>query len=445
MMPSPAHAVIPFDLNPYKYDTPSPELSREAAELARTLAAREADILIAATYRPTWLEYYLAARLKSPRTIGVVSGPPPGGLLAVLLKEFDLESPVFETPDDLEFVHEKARYAALAALLPAAPKTAPKWNLTATQTGARDAWLQKLDLKESGYLVCFPFGAVPEKCWPEERFLEVLQTVCSEFRLSPLLIGARGEQDGIARMQRGMACARTFTGDADDLPLLAALLASCRAWVGNDTGPMHLAQAFHKPGVAIFGGGAGRAYSPWAGGAIGFIHPLPCFGCMWDCAFGHGLCVDSIPAPAVLEALARAVIEPAPLPEMRELNLQPEPLVRVIGQAAGRYREAQASRKRRLELLVELKHEADQRLERLEESVRRGEDLAASAAERERAVLELDAALQASQATLEEKQAALEQRDLELAALRAECDRLAAHQNPPAHLGPIDQTAEKQE
>jgi hypothetical protein len=117
----------------------------------------------------------------------------------------------------------------------------------------------------------------------------------------------------------------------------------------------------------------------------------------------------------------------------------------MIGQAAGRYREAQASRKRRLELLVELKHEADQRLERLEESVRRGEDLAASAAERERAVLELDAALQASQATLEEKQAALEQRDLELAALRAECDRLAAHQNPPAHLGPIDQTAEKQE
>jgi ADP-heptose:LPS heptosyltransferase len=447
LMPMPPHATIPLRLNPYLHDAPSPELLSEVNELTGVLAGRRPSILIAGAFHPTWLEWFLAAALRPSRVIAASRQPAPRGLLAVLLKHQGLQTPAFETPGTDSYAHEKDRYAAIAQLLGVDPVPAPPWTLPEEAIAAREQYLSRFGLNPGEYVACFPYGAVAEKCWPAERFHAVLEAVREEHRMPALLIGTRSEEEGISRLQSGLPCARKFIGDSGDLPLVAGLLESCRVWVGNDTGPMHLAQAYRKPGVAVFGGGANAVYGPWAPGALGFIHPLPCFGCLWDCAFGRGFCVESIPVDKVREGLREVLSSPPPRPEMRVLEAVAPEVTTVMDAASARHREAQRSRKNRFNLLVELEHEANERLIRLEASGRRADgldaasaDLRAIAEERAQALLEKEAALTEIRDAAEQRErgmnelnAALQKQNMELEALRRRNEELAAELDLPAH------------
>jgi Glycosyltransferase family 9 (heptosyltransferase) len=146
-----------------------------------------------------------------------------------------------------------------------------------------------------------------------------------------------------------------FVGSPDDLPLEAGILSVAGAYLSNDAGLMHMAQAFDTPGVAIFGGGGEwPAYAPWARGSVGLYHPLPCFGCQWDCFLGRGLCVESIPVEAVVEAIHAVLREPAGEPRRIMVKSAEAPASELIADASAQYREAQADRAARLDIIVEL-------------------------------------------------------------------------------------------
>ena len=81
-----------------------------------------------------------------------------------------------------------------------------------------------------------------------------------------------------------------------------ALLKESRLYVGHDTGAMHIAGAVGRPVVGIFGGGHWPRFRPSARQAVSVVQPLPCFGCNWDCHFGDGPCVKTIPASDVILA-----------------------------------------------------------------------------------------------------------------------------------------------
>ena len=411
LMPSPPHHVIPIRLNSYLHETPTPRLLSELAELCAVLAEIQPSVLLAGDYQATWLTWFLAAFLRPPRSIGYLPEEPPRGLLPCLLDEFSLEPPAFENCGGGTFAHETERYAGLSRQLGVEPLQSPKWALPEDVGLAAADCLRRLELESGNYLACFPFGAVAEKCWPPARFREALDLARAEFGVPVLLLGSRAEEAGIEDLRSSLPTARTFIGDPSDLPVVAGLVAQCRAWFGNDTGPMHLGQAYRRPGVAVFGGGAGTVYSPWTAGVIGLIHPLPCFGCLWDCTFGHGECVESIPVEPVANAI-REVLRAAPAQaEIRTLDFQPAGVMQLIGHAEARYRAAARDRKQRFEVLVELRREADKRLE---SSKRTALELTAGLQElqsvadtRERALIEKDAAMEQMRSIAEERAQAL--------------------------------------
>jgi ADP-heptose:LPS heptosyltransferase len=59
-------------------------------------------------------------------------------------------------------------------------------------------------------------------------------------------------------------CAVDVTGL--DLKELVALIAHSSIFIGNDSGPMHIAAAFARPIVAMFGGSNPTVWSPWTPG-----------------------------------------------------------------------------------------------------------------------------------------------------------------------------------
>src|SRR5262249_30200963 len=51
-----------------------------------------------------------------------------------------------------------------------------------------------------------------------------------------------------------------------NLKELVALISRCAVFIGNDSGPMHIAAAFARPLIAIFGSSDPAVWSPWTRG-----------------------------------------------------------------------------------------------------------------------------------------------------------------------------------
>lgn len=95
------------------------------------------------------------------------------------------------------------------------------------------------------------------------------------------------------------------------LPELAAVVARCDRFVGNDTGPMHLACAVGTPVVSIFGPSNDVMYGAWAPRATTLTNPVYCRPCLKDGLYVFApdcvhQCMTGL-APARVSAALRAL------------------------------------------------------------------------------------------------------------------------------------------
>ena len=132
------------------------------------------------------------------------------------------------------------------------------------------------------YAVLHPVASKPDKTWPAECFLTVARHLYDDFGLEPIFIGGRGDDLSAFRAYP------TLVG----LPLtnIKALLARAMLFVGNDSGPAHMAAAFGVPVVVMFGASDPVIWAPWRTTSEVLTHP-------------DG--IASIPVHDVLAALGR--------------------------------------------------------------------------------------------------------------------------------------------
>lgn len=95
--------------------------------------------------------------------------------------------------------------------------------------------------------VIHPFAGSRKKCWPLENFKELARRLAERM---PVKWCAGPEED--------LGGAERFT----DLYELACWLASARVFIGNDSGPAHLAAAAGTPVVALFGASDHHVWAP---------------------------------------------------------------------------------------------------------------------------------------------------------------------------------------
>jgi lipopolysaccharide heptosyltransferase I len=110
--------------------------------------------------------------------------------------------------------------------------------------------IRKLLGNIKAYIVIVPSARWVTKRWPAEHFAELI----SRIPLPCVISGSRSDreisQNIISSLHDKKAidlCGRT------DLKELTALIAGAKAVVTNDSGPMHIAAAFEKPTIALFG------------------------------------------------------------------------------------------------------------------------------------------------------------------------------------------------
>jgi len=185
-----------------------------------------------------------------------------------------------------------------------------KW--TVGEQGARGlAELRRTDIALGGEFAVFApsanYGITKE--WPESSFAEVALRLRDEKGLTPVFIGSEVTAE---RERAASLAARTGGIDISgrtDLPTLAAVFASARLFIGNDSGPMHLAAAVATPTVGIFGSTA-PAWTAPRGSSVKVVGPAPaaCSPCFRkSCPFDRE-CLTGIGPDDVLDA-SRTLLE----------------------------------------------------------------------------------------------------------------------------------------
>jgi ADP-heptose:LPS heptosyltransferase len=103
--------------------------------------------------------------------------------------------------------------------------------------------------------VIHALASAPDKTWPAERFLAVAERLEREMGLEPVFVGGPGEDLPVFARYRRLSGA--------PLDEVKRLLAGASLFVGNDSGPAHMAAAFGVPSVVLFGSSDPRIWGPW--------------------------------------------------------------------------------------------------------------------------------------------------------------------------------------
>ena len=121
--------------------------------------------------------------------------------------------------------------------------------------GARasiDAWLAREAAARAGrpIAVCLPMGSWSAKTWRPERFAAVMDVLAAD--AWPVWIWGPGERDAVESVRARMN-APSVLAPPTGWQELGALLERAAVFVGNDSGPKHVAVALGTPTVTIFG------------------------------------------------------------------------------------------------------------------------------------------------------------------------------------------------
>lgn len=112
------------------------------------------------------------------------------------------------------------------------------------------------------YAVLHPAALYSTKQWAAEHFARLGEFLAQEEHLEPVYSCGPGESAVLDAVERaaGKPVRRL---ENTTLGQFAAALESARLFVGNDSGPAHMAAALARPRVVIFGSSSSTIWGPW--------------------------------------------------------------------------------------------------------------------------------------------------------------------------------------
>ena len=125
------------------------------------------------------------------------------------------------------------------------------------------AGVTNAELMTSRFAIVAPGAAFESKRWRIKKFSSVIEHIANKWQLESIVIAGPG-QDNLARAVADSSATRSYLLSEISLAELKALIGSFgRIFIGNDSGPMHIAAAFGCPIVAVFGSSNPGVWHPW--------------------------------------------------------------------------------------------------------------------------------------------------------------------------------------
>jgi heptosyltransferase-2 len=198
-----------------------------------------------------------------------------------------------------------------AALANAPAKTVPPPSALPRPTlfvddGKIAAGVARFGLSRSAPLVAFAPGAEfgSAKRWPPSHFAELANTIRQTHPDAQIvLLGSPKDREVCEEIVAQAPHAKNLAG-ATSLDDAIALIAAANAMVSNDSGLLHIASAFNRPVVAIYGPTDPGHAPPFSDMAASLSLHLECSPCRQrECPLGHHRCMKELTADMVWQPL----------------------------------------------------------------------------------------------------------------------------------------------
>jgi lipopolysaccharide heptosyltransferase II len=266
---------------------------RDASQLFRRLRLKKYDLLI--DLRGDWLTVNFA-------------------LFKGALYRFDLAS--LQAENKLGYFtftssHEVDRNLDVlrAASIPTPHKT-PTFRTTLADQRWTDGFLSNANVvKDRPLIAIHPGSPIKLKRWRAERFAAVADWLIAHKDAQILFVGEKSESSVIASVQKQMHRKAISVAGKTNLSQLAEILRRCDLFIGNDSGPMHLAAAIGTQTIGLYGPGNPARFGP-VGVHSCTIRRMPnCPPCMGtSCKFGGEGCMKEIEVDEVIHVADRHLI-----------------------------------------------------------------------------------------------------------------------------------------
>lgn len=154
------------------------------------------------------------------------------------------------------------------------------------------------------YVVIHAAARTLFKSWPAERFAALADRLYSA-GYQVVLTGSEKDRPIVRPVTDHMAKAAIDLTGKTNLRLLASVIKGAALFVGNDSGPMHMASAVGTPVVALFGPTDWESWYPRGQDDIFFSKEIDCRPCghATDCDRGEKSCMSLITLEEVWEVV----------------------------------------------------------------------------------------------------------------------------------------------
>lgn len=160
-------------------------------------------------------------------------------------------------------------------------------------------------------IALFPGASAAYKTWPWKNFVELANRLSRHFSVKLITCGSSTDVPIVSELACRINGPVVNLAGKTSLAELAAVLECSGLYIGNDTGPLHMAAAVGTPTLAIMGGGHFGRFYPY--GDLNkhrmVFKKLDCYGCNWKCIYETTRCIEEITVDDVWREAQRMMEE----------------------------------------------------------------------------------------------------------------------------------------
>jgi len=190
------------------------------------------------------------------------------------------------------------------------------WLSDADRIAAREILNQRALSVNGGVVIAlFPGASSAYKTWPAANYAELANRLHQRFNAKFIVCGAHDDAEIASDVMDKVRAPVINLAGRTSLVQLAAVLESSDLYIGNDTGPLHMAVAVGIPTLGIMGGGHFGRFYPYGDlnkHRVAF-KKMDCYGCNWNCIYDTTRCIQEISVNDVWHE-AQRIMEEVVLP-----------------------------------------------------------------------------------------------------------------------------------
>lgn len=120
------------------------------------------------------------------------------------------------------------------------------------------------DKNISNYFLIHAGANAAERRWPAERFASLAAYIQQKLNCEIILVGGPSDKNISEQIRQNCKVKAFIAAGEFDLLQFAALCQGAKGFLGNESGPLHIATASNIPVIALFGAGVKDVFYPYS-------------------------------------------------------------------------------------------------------------------------------------------------------------------------------------